>query len=130
MDVTVIASIFSSSVTLVGLLVLLRGQNRIKGNMAQGQWDAAVAVAQVDTKVGDVAAEVATTNGIPQGQLAERAEGRRIEQIPVEKRTTSEQEYVTKLHAGGRNLGHDGPDDRTMGPEGGLPKTQEERDAL
>jgi hypothetical protein len=143
MDVATIAAIFSPLVTLLGLIVIIRGQNITRRELAQStesveraQWHTAVAVeetkeAQWNTAVAveGVAAEVSTTNGITQGELAERAEGRRIEEIPAEERTTSEQEYVDKLHAGGRDLGHDGPTDRTIGPEGPPPKTQAERDA-
>jgi len=60
---------------------------------------------QANTQITqDVQLEVATTNGIKLGKMAERVEGRRIEEIPEDKRTPSEQEYVEKLIAGGRNL--------------------------
>ncbi len=58
-------------------------------------------------KVTAVHDEVATTNGIPVGEMLERQEGRRIQGLPVDDRTPSEQEYVTKLVAGGRDRGHE-----------------------
>ena len=66
-------------------------------------------VAQIRTsgRVKEIHAEVATSNGIPMGEMAERQEGRRIAELPVATRTASEQEYVAKLDAGGRNRGHE-----------------------
>ena len=51
---------------------------------------------------------VSTANGIPAGELLERAEGRRIEEIPYIDRTVSEQGYVDRLNEGGRDRGHEG----------------------
>jgi len=56
--------------------------------------------------------QLRTGNGIPVGELAERQEGRRIlRDIPKVDRSSSEQGYVDNLRAGGRNLGHTGPED-------------------
>lgn len=61
-----------------------------------------------------IADEVASTNGIKVVELLERAEGRRIEDIPFADRTASEQQYVDKLVAGGRDMGHE----NQPGPQG------------
>lgn len=47
--------------------------------------------------------EVQTANGIPMGEMADRAEGRRIAELEPETRTPSEQSYVDRLDAGGRD---------------------------
>lgn len=61
-----------------------------------------------NTKVTEsIHREVQTSNGITSAELLERQEGRRIEDIPEHDRTASEQEYVDKLVAGGRNMGHE-----------------------
>ena len=46
----------------------------------------------------------------------------------VSMRTTSEQWYVDNYREGGRNIGHDGPLDRTVRPGETNPHTQAERD--
>ena len=50
-----------------------------------------------------VHAEVTTGNGIPLGELADRQEGRRVNTIPEEDRTESEQGYSDRLKEGGRD---------------------------
>jgi hypothetical protein len=51
--------------------------------------------------------EVQTTNGIKLGELGERAEGRRVDEIPLADRTASEQQYSNALAEGGRDRGHE-----------------------
>jgi hypothetical protein len=64
-----------------------------------------ISVIGVHRKVTEVATEVRTANGITLAALADRGEGRRIEQdVPAGERTSSEQAYVEKLHEGGRDL--------------------------
>jgi len=48
--------------------------------------------------------EVKTTNGLTMAALADRQEGRRIEDdVAAGDRTSKEQKYVEKLHEGGRD---------------------------
>lgn len=56
-------------------------------------------------KIGNVHAEVKTSNGLTVAALADRGEGRRIEtEVPADERTPAEQKYVNGLNEGGRYL--------------------------
>jgi hypothetical protein len=88
-----------------------------------------VATAELIDKVDSVLEEVQTFNGVSAVLLAERAEGRRIDaDIPPGDQTTSEKGYVDILKRGGRNIGHDAPEDRTVHGTETTPHTQAERD--
>lgn len=74
----------------------------------------AATVATVGAKVDvntelteSIHSEVVSANGITGTELLERAEGRRINEIPEEDRTPSEQGYSDRLAEQGRNMGHD-----------------------
>lgn len=57
--------------------------------------------------IRQVHTEVKTANGITLAALADRQEGRRIEEtIPHKDRTEAETGYVDMLQEGGRNVGH------------------------
>jgi phage shock protein A len=57
---------------------------------------------KVATTVEHVQDQLKTVNGLEVGELADRAEGRRISEIPELERTHSEQRYVQNLEEGGR----------------------------
>lgn len=62
--------------------------------------------------------QVKTENGLSVGQLADRREAQRIMlEIRPEDRTASEQAYVEKLIAQGRNVGHEGQQPGPVRPD-------------
>lgn len=79
--------------------------------IARTQAVVATSVATVSHKIdtntdltNDVHKEVISANGITGTELLERQEGRRIMEIDAADRTKSEQGYVDRLDAGGRDL--------------------------
>jgi hypothetical protein len=119
------ASILTAIAILASAYVTLRGQRQSKAAV-----DVVYkAVSDTHGAVAEVASQVETSNGLTVAALAERREGRRISvDIPIDQRTTSEQEYVDNLEDGGRNVGHTEPTDRTIVTGERAPSTQAERD--
>jgi hypothetical protein len=89
-----LAAILGGVGTVISSVALLVGVLRVSRTVLEVHQK----VDRVDHKVDQVSQDVATANGIPLGELAERIEGRRVAaDIPRAVRTASEQGYVERL---------------------------------